>query len=659
MDNRSISLINFVSLLFHFLISICLTNALYCYKTGNFTTNSTYAKNRALVLSSLASNVTANGGFYTATVGQGTDKVYGLVLCRADTPSDACSKCVNTTITELIEKCPNQKEAISWGGDPPCIIRYANRSIFGLLELQPTDAGYNVNNITSNMEEFDQTWSGLMSRIVTKASMGSSKVKFATEEADLTPFQKIYALMLCTPDMSQSNCSYCLREAVGFYQSCCHGKQGGYVQKPNCIFRWDLYPFYNSIADALPPTPPPSISPPSTNNTISKENGTATTRTVVIITVPAIVLAALVALTCSLFYHRKSKQETKNLDENRSKECLKFNFETIRLATEDFSDHNKLGQGGFGAVYKGVLSDGQVVAVKRLSRNSKQEEVDFKNEVMLVARLQHRNLVRLLGFCFEGHERLLIYEYVPNSSLDHYIFDLEKRLLTNWGTRYKIIVGIARGILYLHEDSQLRIIHRDLKVSNILLDEEMNPKISDFGTARLFPTDQSEDATSKIVGTFGYMAPEYAFQGILSVKLDVFSFGVLILEIISGQKCNKFRNGEEEEERDLITYAWDNWIEGTASNIIDPILIGAASTPDILRCIQIGLLCVQADAGKRPTMASVVLMLDSCSVALPALSEPAYFVYSEHMSILSGNQSKSRSAQLSANQCSISELEPR
>ncbi|KAF2319517.1 hypothetical protein GH714_016673 [Hevea brasiliensis] len=577
---------------------------------GNFTTNSTYAKNRALVLSSLASNVTANGGFYTATVGQGTDKVYGLVLCRADTPSDACSKCVNTTITELIEKCPNQKEAISWGGDPPCIIRYANRSIFGLLELEPTDAGYNVNNITSNMEEFDQTWGGLMSRIVTKASMGSSKVKFATEEADLTPFQKIYALMLCTPDMSQSNCSYCLREAVGFYQSCCHGKQGGYVQKPNCIFRWDLYPFYNSIADALPPTPPPSISPPSTNNTISKENGTATTRTVVIITVPAIVFAALVALTCSLFYYRKSKQETKNLDENRSKECLKFNFETIRRATEDFSDHNKLGQGGFGAVYKGVLSDGQVVAVKRLSRNSKQEEVDIKNEVMLVARLQHRNLVRILGFCFEGHERL---SYMICSKFKS----------------------------------------RPLHICNILLDEEMNPKISDFGTARLFPTDQSEDATSKIVGTLVCISRDP-----LS-KVRCFSFGVLILEIISGQKCNKFRNAEEEEERDLITYAWDNWIEGTASNIIDPILIGAASTPDILRCIQIGLLCVQADAGKRPTMASVVLMLDSCSVALPALSKPGYFVYSEHTSILSGNQSKSRSAQLSANQCSISELDPR
>ncbi|XP_057986386.1 cysteine-rich receptor-like protein kinase 11 [Hevea brasiliensis] len=534
MDNRSVSHINIASLLFHFLISIYLTNALRCYQTGNFTTNSTYAKNRGLLLSSLASNVTANGGFYTATVGQGADEVYGLALCRADSSSEACSNCVNTTMIDLIEKCPNQKEAISWwaAGDN-CIIRYANRSIFGRVEIDPPEIFYNTGDIKFNMEEFDQIWSNLMARLSTKASMGSSKVKFATREADLTPFQKIYALMQCTPDISQSNCNYCLGQAVVQYNNCCHGKQGGGVYTPSCIFRWDLYPFYNnSIADAPTPTPPVSISPHSTNNTISK---------------------ALVALTCSLFYYRKPKQETKDLDENSSTECPKFNFETIRLATNDFSYHNKLGQGGFGTVYKGVLSNGRVVAVKRLTRNSKQGRVDFKNEVMLVARLQHRNLVRLLGFCSERNERLLIYEYVPNSSLDRFIYDRDKRLLMDWNMRYKIIVGIARGILYLHEDSQLRIIHRDLKVSNILLDEKMNPKISDFGTARLFPIDQSEDATSKIVGTFGYMAPEYVFNGIVSVKSDVFSFGVLILEIITGQKSNKFRIGEE-GEGDLITF---------------------------------------------------------------------------------------------------------
>ncbi|OAY26011.1 putative receptor-like protein kinase At4g00960 [Manihot esculenta] len=656
MDYLSISHINFSSLLFHFLLIIYLTNAALeiCYNTGNFTANSTYAENRGLLLSYLASNVTENGGFYAATAGQGTDKVFGLVLCRGDTPSEQCPKCVNTAIAKLIEKCPNQKEALLSVGEPPCFARYANRSIVGLLELNPTDAGYNVNNIASNMEEFDEIWSSLMARIVARASRGSSKVKFATEEANLTPTQKIYALMQCTPDISEHNCSYCLRETLGYYRSSSYGKQGVHVNKPSCIFRWELYPFYNSIADAptLSPSPPPP--PPPANNTTTKGNGATAARTVVIITAPTIFFAALVGLACSFFYYRSCKKKTKNLEEISSTECLKFNFETIRLATNDFSDNNKLGQGGFGAVYKGVLPDGQVVAIKRLTTKSKQGEVDFKNEVMLVARLQHRNLVRLLGFCFERNERLLIYEFLTNSSLDHFIYDQEKRLLMDWNTRYKIIVGIARGILYLHQDSQLRVIHRDLKVGNILLDEQMNPKISDFGTARLFPTNQSEDATSKIMGTFGYMAPEYVFHGIVSAKSDVFSFGVLILEIISGKSINKFRN-DEGEGGNLLTYAWKNWNAGTASKIIDPVLVGAASTNEILRCVQIGLLCIQEDAAKRPTMASVILMLDSCSAILSELSRPAYFLHGQKEPITIGTQS----AQPSANQCSISEMEPR
>ncbi|CBI38467.3 unnamed protein product, partial [Vitis vinifera] len=307
------------------------------------------------------------------------------------------------------------------------------------------------------------------------------------------------------------------------------------------------------------------------------------------------------------------------LDEILEVESLQFNLGSIRNATDNFSDSNKLGQGGFGAVYKGTLSNGQDIAVKRLSKGSGQGELEFKNEVLLVAKLQHRNLARLLGFCLEGIERLLIYEFVPNASLDHFLFDPIKCSQLYWERRYKIIVGIARGLLYLHEDSRLRIIHRDLKASNILLDEEMNPKISDFGMARLFSLDQTQGDTKRIVGTYGYMAPEYAMRGNFSVKSDVYSFGVLILEIVSGQKNTSF--GDEENMEGLISFAWRSWREGSASNLIDPSM-NSGSRSGIMRCIHIGLLCVQENVADRPTMASIVLMLSSYSLTLPLPSQP-------------------------------------
>ncbi|KAK0579238.1 hypothetical protein LWI29_023269 [Acer saccharum] len=428
----------------------------------------------------------------------------------------------------------------------------------------------------------------------------------------------------------------------------------------------------SNVSPRYIPPPPPS-SPPQTNTTTATERGSggggiATAIVVIIVFSTIIIITVFVALLCVLVRRRRnrkqkisSKQRRENADETETVESLQFNFSTIKVATNDFSNDNKLGQGGFGAVYKGILSDGRIIAVKRLASNSEQGELEFKNEILLVARLQHRNLVRLLGFCLEGSERLLIYEFVPNSSLDNFIFDSIKRLSLDWEKRYKIIGGIARGILYLHEDSRLRIIHRDLKASNILIDQDMNPKISDFGMARLFERDQTQADTGRVVGTFGYMAPEYVLHGNFSVKSDVFSFGVLVLEIISGQKNSSFHNGEE--TGDLLTFAWENWRVGTALNVIDPILrVGSSS--EMMRCIHIGLLCVQENVVNRPTMASVVLMLNSYSISLPLPTKPAFFMHTtttelDNPESTMSDQSKSRSVEYSINEVSITELDPR
>ncbi|XP_062088350.1 cysteine-rich receptor-like protein kinase 10 [Humulus lupulus] len=342
-------------------------------------------------------------------------------------------------------------------------------------------------------------------------------------------------------------------------------------------------------------------------------------------------------------------------------EFLQYDFGTINDATDNFSVENKLGEGGFGAVYRGRLPNGEDIAVKRLSTDSGQGELEFKNEVLLLAKLQHRNLVKLRGFCLEGSERLLLYEFVPNGSLDRFIFDPIKRANFDWDSRYKIIQGIARGLLYLHEDSRLRIIHRDLKASNILLNEEMNPNISDFGIARLFVLeDQTQDNTRRVVGTYGYMAPEYAKRGRISFKSDVFSFGVLLLEILSGQRNGSFRHGENTEH--LLSYTWRSWRNGTISNnLVDPLMRVGSGSHDIMRCVHIGLLCGQENVAERPTMNSIVLMLNSHSFSLPIPSHPAFLMHSDAsaMSLASHPNSGDLLVQASRNEATISELHPR
>ncbi|XP_023873524.2 G-type lectin S-receptor-like serine/threonine-protein kinase RKS1 [Quercus suber] len=322
------------------------------------------------------------------------------------------------------------------------------------------------------------------------------------------------------------------------------------------------------------------------------------------------------------FTGTKGYLEGNELEESsRHPDLLIFDLGCIVAATDNFSPINKLGQGGFGSVFKGQLSNGQEIAIKRLSNSSAQGIEEFKNEVLLIAKLQHRNLVKLFGCCIQGEEKMLIYEYMPNKSLDFFIFDHTRSSSLNWGKRFEIIIGIARGILYLHQDSRLKIIHRDLKTSNVLLDGEMNPKISDFGIARIFNGDQIQDTTTRVVGTYGYMSPEYAIFGKFSTKSDVFSFGVILLEIVSGKKNNS--SYQRHDSLTLIGHVWELWREDRVLDIVDSSINDSFVSHEVLRCIQIGLLCVQEDAVDRPTMLAVLLML-SCETTLPSPKQPAF-----------------------------------
>ncbi|KAM0063746.1 putative protein kinase RLK-Pelle-DLSV family [Helianthus debilis subsp. tardiflorus] len=327
-----------------------------------------------------------------------------------------------------------------------------------------------------------------------------------------------------------------------------------------------------------------------------------------------------------------------------------FGLSTLLKATNHFSCSNKLGEGGFGPVYKGVLEDGQEIAVKRLAKTSTQGLQEFKNEVISISKLQHRNLVKLLGCCIEESEKMLIYEYMPNRGLDSFIFDKSQSELLDWPTRYRIINGVARGLLYIHQDSRLTIIHRDLKVSNILLDTDMNPKISDFGMARTFGGKQLEANTNRVVGTYGYMAPEYAGDGNFSTKSDVYSFGVVVLEIVCGEKNRGFVH--EKHDNNLIGHAWGLHNEGRSLELVAKCLRESINVSQVLRSIHVGLLCVQRHPEDRPSMTSVILMLGSAG-PLPTPKEPGFYVGG---SIQDPTQSSSSFGLSSNNELSITML---
>ncbi|KAL1567327.1 non-specific serine/threonine protein kinase [Salvia divinorum] len=379
------------------------------------------------------------------------------------------------------------------------------------------------------------------------------------------------------------------------------------------------------------------------------------------IIVTAVALGFILVAICAYFlleyllsYRGYSEENTLKHDKHgvELEELPTFSFMVLSNATENFNPSNKLGQGGFGLVYKGRLPNGVEIAVKRLARSSNQGVEEFMNEVEVISRLQHRNLVRLLGCCVESEEKLLVYEYMPNGSLDAYLFGSHINKILSWKISKVIIEGICRGLLYLHRDSRVKIIHRDLKASNILLDESFHPKISDFGMARIFGGKDDQANTTRVVGTFGYMPPEYASRGIFSEKSDVYSFGVLLLEILSRKKNSSF----DDQRLFLTAYAWKLWNEGKIVNLMDADICDSGMEDDIVRYANVGLLCVQEVAADRPNMCTVLSMLSSEIVELPRPKQPAF--HGMHSSQSTESYTK-RSSKCSVNDVSITIVEGR
>ncbi|KAK9092147.1 hypothetical protein Syun_027058 [Stephania yunnanensis] len=563
-----------------------------------------------------------------------TDRVYGAITCRGDIEIQLCKLCVDSAMPDLTQFCPWQKESLIWY--EYCMLRYSNKMFFSVVQTSPPVPLLNAQN-TSDPEGFYQVLEALMRSLTTAATTRRyPEALFAADERKFSDNQ-IYGLVQCTGDLSSSDCSFCLGALVAQLSTCCKRPTGGSLILPSCYLKYDVRPFYESRTVALYPPPPPSLmnsTPPKVYTPRARlvasvwkdilftallkyrrlsmlgDSGKGEVgKTIKLILIPAALTIGvlLIGALCCFIHRRKFKRPKKRgaLVGTRFKSSTSHEFQngpevncfsltSILAATDCFSAVNKLGEGGFGPVYQGTLLDGLEIAVKRLSKNSGQGLEEFMNEVTVIAKLQHKNLVRLL--------------------------DPSKRANLDWKLRYHIIEGIAQGILYLHKYSRLRIIHRDLKASNILLDDSMNPKISDFGMARIFGGNQTEANTGRVVGTYGYMSPEYALNGLFSEKSDVFSFGVLLIEIISSKRnTGLYPTGESPT---LLGYAWELWKEGKALELMDESIRESHVPPEVLKCIQIGLLCIQEDPAARPTMSSIVSMFGNYSSTLPLPKHP-------------------------------------
>ncbi|KAH9688403.1 cysteine-rich receptor-like protein kinase 25 [Citrus sinensis] len=575
--------------------------------------------------------------YYNATEGVDPNKVYGLYHCYFRVSNEVCQNCIT--------------EAIVWYDQ--CMVRFSNSSFALSLETAPTVYAWNIMNVTDRYKFSNivgQSFSDLIQNVTSRDS--NSKYPAAAQTVNASSFVKLYTLVQCIPYLSKPDCNVCLRGALAQIPACCSGKQGGRVLTPSCNIRYERYPFFAPISppnkkNGSSATAP--ISPPNKKNGSGKKK-TKESRTWIAIGATASSIIVLVLSSFLLWRIKRRKERVKEEKANSQETQLlhladgrianDYSYDVLRgqkqqeesqefplfplhlavQATQHFSDENKLGEGGFGPVYMGKLADGKEIEVKRLSRTSGQGLQEFKNEVTLIAKLQHKNLVRLLGCCLEENESLLIYEYMPNKSLDVFLFDSMRSVQLDWKRRISIINGIAR----------------------------------DFEMARIFGGNQSEASTNRIVGTYGYMAPEYAMEGLFSVKSDVFSFGVLLLEIISGKKNSGFYLSELGQS--LLSYTWKLWCEGEALELMEPVLKQSCVAAELLKFIHIGLLCVQADSADRPTMSSVVVMLASDNVTLPQPTEPAFSV---GRNVARPSQFSSGAEVCSVNEVTLSNVSPR
>ncbi|KAJ7960004.1 Cysteine-rich receptor-like protein kinase [Quillaja saponaria] len=478
-----------------------------------------------------------------------------------------------------------------------CFLRYESTAFFD----QTTLPG---NSMTCGNQTAKQAtaFSGAVEQLLTDLQVATPRIKgyFAAVKREVVGSVNttVYAVAQCAETVTEIGCEDCLKVGQNNLDNCPPNTDGRAFDA-GCFLRYSVTPFF---ADNQTINITPFLKEGDSNMKAAIIGG-------VVGGVGLILLLVAIFVWFRLSRGPKRVPRGNILGATELRGPVSYSYKDLKSATKNFSEETKLGEGGFGEVYKGTLKNGKVVAVKKLALGqSSRVDATFESEVKLISNVHHRNLVRLLGCCSKGPERLLVYEYMENSSLDKFLFG-ERRGSLNWKQRYDIILGTARGLAYLHEEFHVCIIHRDIKTSNILLDDYLQPRIADFGLARLLPEDKTHLST-QFAGTLGYTAPEYAIHGQLSEKADTYSYGVVLLEIISGQKSSEFKTGNDGEY--LLQRAWKLYEDNMQLELVDKMINpNEYDEEEMKKIIEIAIMCIQSSVTKRPAMSEVVVLLKS------------------------------------------------
>ncbi|XP_030952784.1 cysteine-rich receptor-like protein kinase 2 [Quercus lobata] len=537
-----------------------------------------------------------NNNKYFATAQQvvGSESAYALVQCRNYLSNADCLACFTAAVSQIRNCSAANGARVIYDG---CFLRYESNSFFDQTTL-PGNQGICGNRTASQPHAFSTAVDGLLKDLqVATPRINGFFAASKREVVDSSGNATVYVVAQCVETTTESGCQNCLNVASNSIQVCVTNIDGRAVDA-GCFLRYSDKPFFadNQTTDI---------------SSFLGNGGSSNKNAIIGGVVGGGGALLIIALFVFFIMIRRSKEVRRGdiLGATELRGPVNYKYNDLKSATKNFSEENKLGEGGFGDVYKGTLKNGKMVAVKKLAiGQSSRAKADFESEVKLISNVHHRNLIRLLGCCSKGPEQILVYEYMANSSLDRFLFG-ERRGSLNWKQRIDIILGTARGLAYLHEEFHVCIIHRDIKTGNILLDDDLQPKIADFGLARLLPEDKTHLST-KFAGTLGYTAPEYAIHGQLSEKVDTYSFGVVVLEIICGRKTSEVQHVFDGEY--LLERAWKLYENNKHSELVEETLNPEEYTvEEVKKMVEIALMCTQSPASVRPSMSEVVVLIKS------------------------------------------------